>query len=621
MSAPAPSPEIGRPERGETSNSRYAALIVPLLLVLGTLLLYNPALRNGFVIYDDPQYVTVNAHVAQGITWHNIVWAATTTEFANWHPLTWLSHMAAVSLFGMNPLGHHLTNEFLHAINVALLFLVLRAATGLAGRSALVAALFAVHPLNVESVAWVSERKGLLCFLFSILALWAWLRYTRSPGIVRYLEVVALFACALMSKPMAITLPFLLLLFDFWPLQRFTFSSEAPGANVPIKKILIEKIPLALMSVASAVVTVIAQKGGGAMTALTPVPLRFRLGNAVYSCLLYLGKGIWPARLAAFYPHPEQSLAWWKVGVAAVVLVVITLAVFFARRKRYLPVGWLWFLVALAPTAGIVQVGSQAMADRYAYLPFIGIFIMVVWLVADLAVTPVLRSAAMIVVIAALAGFSWTTRRQISFWHDSVALFSHAEEVTPLNSLTQVDLGESLYRAGRPDLALPHAINAVRLAPGNPVMRVLLADALRDVRRYDESVGQYQIALGMIGRPQVQAQVRCNLALAFIRMNRRDDAFREFSAALRLDPWAANAYYGRGLVQYETGRLDAAIEDFGRSAQISPQPYEYYWLGRALEDKGNIKAAVLSYQAALKLSPQMNEARARLEALQNRLPR
>ncbi len=619
MSLPAPLRETGLTEPGKTPNLPYGLMIMSLLLVLGTLALYNPALRNGFVIYDDPQYVTANAHIARGLTWPNIVWAAGATEFANWHPLTWLSHMADVSLFGMKPMGHHLINEFLHVINVALLFLVLRAATGLAGRSAMVAALFAVHPLNVESVAWVSERKGLLCFFFSILALWAWLRYTRSPGIVRYLQVVVLFACALMSKPMAITCPFLLLLFDFWPLRRFSFSEDAPGADVPIRKVLIEKIPFALMSVASAVITVLAQKGGGAMTALTPVPLRFRLANAVWSCLLYLGKGIWPVRLAAFYPHPEESLAWWKAGIAALVLVIITLAVFVARKKRYLPAGWLWFLVALAPTVGFVQVGSQSMADRYAYLPFIGIFVMVVWLVADLAVAPPLQLAAIVLAILVLAGFSVVTRRQIAFWHDSIALFSHAEGVTPLNSLTQINLGESLYFAGRPDLALPHAINAVRLAPANPVMRVLLADSLRDLGRYGESVDAYQTALGLIVRPQAQAQVRCNLALAFIRMNRRDDAFREYSAAIQVDPGAANAYYGRGLVRYETGNLDAAIDDFGHSAQMSPNPYTYFWLGRALEDKGNIKGAALSYQAALRLSPQMNDARVRLEALQPRL--
>src|SRR5208282_5243669 len=325
---------------------RTVVPLVGLLLFFGTLALYYPALQNGFVNYDDPAYVTSNWHVQQGLTSRSLAWAFTSTSEANWHPLTWISHMLDVQLFGLGPAGHHAQSVLWHAVNVALLFLLLAKATGFVGRSAVVSALFAVHPLNVESVAWVAERKTVLCTFLFLLALGAYGWYVKRPRTSRYLLVALLFALALMAKPMVITLPFALLLLDFWPLQRFP---ETPPA-----KLFLEKIPLLALSAASAAMTLYAQRAGGAVGSAELLPLTMRVKNAIYSYLIYMEKAVWPSRLAVFYSHPEGSLALWKLLTAAAVLAAITAASWHFRERRYLLVGWLWFLGTLAPMIGIV---------------------------------------------------------------------------------------------------------------------------------------------------------------------------------------------------------------------------------------------------------------------------
>jgi protein O-mannosyl-transferase len=305
------------------------------------------------------------------------MWAFTSTAEANWHPLTWLSHMLDVQLFGLRPAGHHAQGVLWHAVNVVLLFLLLAKATGFMGRSAVVAGLFAVHPLNVESVAWVSERKTVLCTFFLLLALAAYGWYVKRPRASRYLLVALLFALGLMAKPMVITLPFLLLLVDFWPLQRFP--------QTPISRLVLEKIPLLALSAASAVITLYAQRTGGAVGSTQLLPLSMRVKNAIYSYFIYADKALWPSQLAVFYPHPEGSLALWKVLGAAAVLITITAVFWHFRERRYLLAGWLWFLITLAPVIGIVQVGRQAWADRYAYFPLWGLFVIGVWLLSEAA--------------------------------------------------------------------------------------------------------------------------------------------------------------------------------------------------------------------------------------------
>ncbi len=326
--------------------------LISLVLFSGTLILYYPALQNGFVNYDDPAYVTSNPHVQQGLTKRSVAWAFTSTAEANWHPLSWLSHMLDVQMFGLHPAGHHAQSVFWHAVNVVLLFLLLAKSTGFLGRSAVVAALFAVHPLNVESVAWIAERKTVLSTFFLLLALAAYGWYVKGPRARRYLLLVVLFALGLMAKPMVITLPVLLLVVDFWPLQRFP--------RRPLSKLALEKIPLLSLSAASAVITLYAQRAGGAVGSTDLLPLSMRVKNAVYSYFIYVDKALWPSRLAVFYPHPERSLALWKVLGAAIVLISITAVFWRFRERRYLLIGWLWFLITLIPVIGIVQVGRQA---------------------------------------------------------------------------------------------------------------------------------------------------------------------------------------------------------------------------------------------------------------------
>ncbi len=353
--------------------------------MLLTLALYNPVNQHPFVNYDDDRYVTGNAHVRQGLTAETFTWALTSTEQANWHPLTWMSHALDVSLFRLNPAGHHFTGVLLHAANAILLFLLLMSATGRLGPSLFVAALFALHPMNVESVAWVAERKNVLCTFFFFLTLWAYGWYARRPEWKRYLVVAALFVAGLAAKPMVITLPFVLLLLDYWPLNRVRYAESDAGWSWP--RLILEKMPLIALSAASAMITMKAQQAGGAVRSTVQFSLSTRVANAIYAYAMYLWKMIWPARLAPLYPHPAGTLATWQVVTAALVLIAITMLVWKFRELRYLMTGWLWFLGTLVPVIGLVQVGDAAMADRYAYIPLIGIFVMIAFGAADLAET------------------------------------------------------------------------------------------------------------------------------------------------------------------------------------------------------------------------------------------
>ena len=378
-----------QPEMGLFSWPGKQIFVLGLVLAVATLVLYYPAIHHPFVNYDDDGYVTENVHVRAGLSWDTVEWAFTTYDQANWHPVTWLSHALDYQLFQLDPTGHHATNVLLHALNAALLFWILMQATGFMGRSFMVAALFALHPINVESVVWVAERKNLLSMLFLLLALGAYRWYAREPQPRRYAVVAILFALGLMAKPQIITLPFVLLLWDYWPLERMfaerqlaspaTTRYEIPARD--FRALLVEKIPLVALAGVSAAITLHAQRVGGGLN--PEVTLSGRLANAIVCYARYLGKAVWPMRLAPMYPHPGNYLPTWEVFTAFLLLLVLTALVAAGRRYRYLPVGWLWFLGTLIPMIGLVQVGRQAMADRYAYLPFIGLFIMICWGVPD----------------------------------------------------------------------------------------------------------------------------------------------------------------------------------------------------------------------------------------------
>ncbi len=579
------------------------------MLFLGTLALYYPVLGNGFVNYDDPAYVTSNWQVQQGLTSHNLAWAFASTAEANWHPLTWISHMLDVQLFGLRPAGHHAQSVLWHAFNVVLLFLLVAKATGFMGRSALVAGLFAVHPLNVESVAWVAERKTVLCTFFLLLALGAYGWYVKRPRSSRYLLVALLFALALMAKPMAITLPFVLLLVDYWPLRRFP--------ETPLSKLALEKIPLLALSAASAAVTLYAQRAGGALGSTELLPPAMRVKNAIYSYLIYMEKAVWPSRLAVFYPHPEGSIALWKVLGAAAVLAAVTAVVWHFRgsryERRYLLAGWLWFLGTLAPVIGIVQVGRQAWADRYAYVPLWGLFVIGVWLLSEAVARISLSRAAQVAIASAvLLGYSVTAHIQIGYWRDSYSLFTHAIQVTGANPIAEANLGAALTEMQRPDLAASHLERAIQLMPTFSTAHYDLGTLLHRQNELDGAQREYQLALKYASDEREAAQTRNNLGVLFNRLGRRDEAVAEFTEAIALNPYEQNSLIGRGMIEREEGKLDAALQDFARAAQVVPSPLAFYWQGRVLEEKGQLSAAAEAYRAALKLTPNFGDTQVRL---------
>ena len=606
-----------------------SSLLVALLLVVAVFILYIPALQSGFVNYDDPAYVTANAHVLQGLSAGNLRWALTATVEANWHPLTWISHMADVEWFGTDPRGHHFVNVLLHACNVVILFFVLLYATDRLRRSALVAALFAVHPLNVECVAWVAERKSLLSMLFLLLALAAYGWYAKKRRWERYALVVVLFALGLAAKPMIVTLPILLLLWDYWPLGRLAPDSDAEATCSSWFWLIVEKIPLLVLASASSWITLYAQRSGGALGSTELLPLSWRIENAIYSYVAYVGKGIWPSGLAVFYPHPEGSLAMWKVWSAGLLIVVFTVAAWrYRKTHRYLLSGWLWYLVAMLPMIGVVQVGRQAMADRYAYLPFVGLFIIGVWGCADLfehfrfeqvrfeQVKPssFARGAvasALLIVYASMAFL------QISYWHNSYTLFAHALEVTSRNGVAEDNLGDALMEMGRPDLALAHfeaAIEYRASALDGPLQSGRLAAAGNHL---DSAKQEYELALKYSSDATEIAQAHNNLGFLLMGQSDLDAAEKEFSVALRANPNKQNSFLGRGMVEYREGKLDAATADLSHAAQIAPSAAANFWLGRAFEDQGQKQAAEAAYEAALQIAPDMAEARQRLDALRS----
>lgn len=607
-------PTTVRPKSAASPGDLEAAvqrsgLVISLLFFLGTILLYIPALQNGFVSYDDPAYVLSNSHVLQGLSWLNIKWAWTATIEANWHPLTWISHMLDVQFFGLNPRGHHFDNVLLHALNVALLFQVFRKATSSLSRSAIVAALFAAHPLNVECVAWIAERKSLLSMLFLLLTFLAYQAYVQQRSFIRYAVVFVSFALGLSAKPMVITLPVLLLLWDYWPLARASVSQTERSRPVLVK-LVAEKIPLFLLAAASAWITLYAQRKGGALGSTAVLPLSQRLGNAIVSYVAYIGKFIWPTRLAVFYPHPEGSLAIWKVLLAVVVLVAITALIWRARKERpWLLSGWLWYLVAMFPMIGAVQVGRQAMADRYAYLPFVGLFIIGVWGGAELfAALKFQRAPKMIVTGAALVAYASITIVQIGYWHDSYALFSHAVAVTSRNGLAEGNLGAALVSMGRPDLALSHLEAAEQFAPQLSTPHYDLGVLSQQQGNLGAARQQYELALKYSADPTEIVQTHNNLGFVLMNLNQLPTAENEFTAALQIVPDKQNSLLGRGMVEFQEGKMDAAVSDLTRATQISPSAIAEFWLGRTCEAQHKWGAATLAYQAALQIAPQMVEA-------------
>jgi tetratricopeptide (TPR) repeat protein len=545
--------------------------IVGLLLALATILIYLPATQNGFVNYDDNLYVTENPVVQKGLTWEGVQWAFGKINVANWHPLTWLSHMADCQLFRLNAGGHHLDSVLIHAANAVLLFILLRRLTDKIWPAAFVAALFAWHPLHVESVAWVSERKDVLSTFFALLTLIAYARYVEETKVqspkskVYFAWSLAAFALGLMAKPMLVTLPFVLLLLDFWPLKRFSPATFRLS-------LVFEKWPFFLLTAAACVVTVIAQRSE-AIVPLGRVPLGLRLENVAVAYAGYLVQTIWPAQLAVFYPLPEH-IPVFKIILAVLALSAISLFAWIGRgRCPYLLVGWLWYLGTLVPVIGLVQVGDQAMADRYTYLPLIGIFLAVTFLAvtflakdfaARFNLSPRLVGllSGMVLVACALA-----TRHQLGFWRDSRTLFTHALAVTKDNALAHLNLGAALQDQNHQAEALAEFQEVLRLSPGREEAYNNISSILNDQGKPAEALEYVRIA-ALLNPKSPAHHVGAGILLA--ELGKTNDAMREFDTALQLNPNHATAYYQKGRLLLHTGLDSAAVENLNRACQISP---------------------------------------------------
>ena len=606
------------PSENAPSHETKTLLWIAAGLAVVTVLAYWPTFANGFVNYDDDGYVTQNHAIQQGLSLANVAWAFRATAMANWHPLTWLSHMADVQFFANHAGGHHATSLLLHVSNVILLFFLVRAATGLLWRSAAVSALFALHPLNVESVAWISERKTLLCTFFMFLCLFAYGRYVRKPGWGRYLAVALLFALGLAAKPMIITLPFALLLIDYWPLNRLPVPDSRENRKLFLQKLaalVLEKVPLVLLCAASAYITVFAQGHSHAVASVVDMPLRARVGNALWCYVVYLAKGIWPLHLAIFYPHPESSLPLWKPALGILLLLLFLGYCLLRIERRYLIAGWLWYLGSLVPVIGFVQVGRQAMADRYAYTPFLGIFVLVVWLLAE-GFRPNAQRRQVLATLAgaALLFFATLTWRQTTYWKDSFSLFEHALRVVPTNYMAENNLGSAYVDIGDIDTAYEHFLRATQERPKYGLAHYNLGNMLRRKNRLPEAVGELQLAIQYAQDPAQLANALHNLGVVWIEQNRLAEARAAFSEALAAQPQKQNSYVARGLAEFRLGDYAAAEADFATGASLAPDGAAVYWLGRSREARGNINGAIEAYRSALVLQPELQEAKEHLQA-------
>jgi protein O-mannosyl-transferase len=656
---------------------KHQTLLICLLLLLSVLFTFLPVVNNDFINYDDDIYVTTNPHVQNGLTWDSVKWAFQSSEASNWHPLTWLSHMLDCQFYGLKPWGHHLTSLLLHTANTLLLFLVLRRMTGATWRSFFVAALFGLHPLRVESVAWVAERKDVLSTAFWLLTLWTYSGFVTSArsgsprSKISYGLTLLFFALGLMSKPMLVNLPFVLLLLDYWPLQRFQAGRVAP--------LLLEKIPFFALAAIASVITFMVQKSGGAVAQL---PLLVRVENALVSYSRYLASLFHPVNLSVFYPHPLQ----WRTATVLISASLITgislivLAQF--RRRPFLPVGWFWYLGTLVPVIGLIQVGAQSMADRYTYVPMIGILVLLTWSVHDLtknwrpqALVLSTVGAALVIVCIPL------TRRQIGYWKNSSTLFQHALAVTAHNHVAYVHLGDylfqqksvdqaiemyhrslqiapdfidahddlgnallakgqldegiaefekvlkinpahprahsnlgvALFRKGRLDDAIAHLEQAVKSKPDFADARANLGDLLLRKGRLDDGILELQSAVKL---NRSDADAHYNLAVALESKNRLDEAINEFTAVTRLRPQDAGSYNALGIALGKEGRLDESLAAFQQAVRLTPDSAEAHTnLGTVLAATGHRDEAILHFKQALKLQPGYPPAASQLRAL------
>jgi protein O-mannosyl-transferase len=555
-------------------KTRHNEIIICLFLIITTLAVYWQVTNHEFLNYDDDIYITKNHHVRSGLG--GIAWAFTATDAANWHPLTWVSHMLDVQLYGMNPGQHHMTNLLFHIVNTLLLFLVFKRMTGYLWRSGFIAALFALHPLHVESVAWVAERKDVLCAFFWMLTMFSYVRYVERPEANRYFLVLLFFMMGLMAKPMIVTLPFALFLLDYWPLRRFRFgrsdSSKSGQERLFALRLILEKAPLFFLAAASSVVTFLVQQSGGAVTALDALPLYARIGNALVSYAGYLGKMLWPYEMAVLYPHPGELPLWQIVGACLLLISISLLAISAAKQRPWFVVGWLWYIGTLVPVIGLVQVGTQAMADRYTYVPIIGLFIIIAWFVPELVARrphkKILLTTLAIIYLSILMTATWT---QVRYWKNSTVLFKHTLNVTVNNYIAHDKLGEALAEQNRTAEAIRHYSEALRIEPDFVQAHLNMGDAHASLGNSEDAVYYYNKALQK--KPDYE-KAHNNLGNAIARQGNFEAAVYHYNEALKINPNYAGAHYNLGKIAANQGKIEDAILHYKKTLKVSPNMAE-----------------------------------------------
>ena len=589
-------------------DSRCAIAIVCVFLIAITWFVFGQTVRYDFVNYDDDNYVYANPLISSWLTVSGAIHAFSGKHAGNWHPLTTLSHMLDCQLWGSNAGGHHFTNIVLHTIAVVLLFLVLLQMTGALWRSAFVAAVFAIHPLRVESVAWISERKDVLSAVFFMLTLGLYVRYVRYSSVGRYLAVASAFALGLMCKPTLVTVPLVLLLLDYWPLKRFAGESST-------RRLILEKIPLLALSAAGAGATLWAHEKS--IIPIEQIPFMWRVGNGLVACLIYIKQMIWPARLAVFYTHPTRTLPVWEIGLAIVMIGIVSAGAIALRHKRaYLVTGWFWYLIMLLPVIGLIQVGSQAHADRYTYLSQIGLYILLAWAVTDICRAsvsdanrkePAFRRNALqrrilgVTASVAIILLAWCAHIQASYWRNGESLWSHAIAVTSDNFVAHAGLGQFQLDHGRLDEAIDQLQIALNIAPKYPMARTNLGIALTQKGRIDEAIANLQTVLEDYPN---DAKAHFNLGNALAKTGDSQSAIAAYEKALSIQSPYPSAHYNLGMALDDSGRIDEAIAHYQEAVQEDPHFAEaYYLLGNDLFRTSRIDDAIAAYGRALQSRP------------------
>ncbi|MBN2019418.1 MAG: tetratricopeptide repeat protein [Sedimentisphaerales bacterium] len=599
-------------------------LLISISLVIATLIAYEPVRYNDFVKYDDDKYITENSDVMRGITLDSLTWAFAEPHLSNWHPMTLLSHMLDCQLFGLNPVGHHFVNVLFHILNAILVFGILTNLTGSIWASAFTAAVFALHPMQVESVAWAAERKNVLSGLFWLLTMAAYIRYTKRPGVRRYLMVILIYGLSITTKPVVVTLPLALILLDYWPLERLRLGHAAAGKAVPIRWLLIEKIPMLAMSIVLSIVTVFAQQSGGAVMKLEEIPFDSRAANMFVSYISYIGKMIWPDKLAVFYPHISENLQMNKAAACTLLFFLISvLSIYLGRRRRFIATGWFWYIVTFVPMIGLIQVGAQAMANRYMYLPILGLLFIIGWAAKDLIAGnrghKVIAAASTAVVLCCLL---MLTRGQVRHWKNTLTLLGYAQKCTRPNIVTEAGYGSALLEAGRLEEAEVHLRKALRMKPENPVANFALGRIFLQQGKFSEAIACFNVVSEDSVNP---TEWHTSLGAVYVQFGRYDLAVQHLTRAFELEPTHTGALNNMAWLLATTDGVSAedankAVEFAQRACELTgnKDPAFLDTLAVAYAASGRFGDAVKTANEALNLAESVGQ-KSLVSEIRNRL--